>query len=236
MFFLDKKGFEGYDSIELNNDSLLPRVRVLVYRKTEKVKTKLDQRAQEIVRAARALLADKSYHGASIKLIAKQAGIATGTFYLYFRNKEALFNAIVDEMYEDLLQAIITERSKYTNTLDKLQASMRAAIELFVKEQQLAKIFLVQIPSANTVFNDILVYFEDELIQLTKNDLDEAVEEGLLEPQDTLVSAIAFVGTFREVILRWLRQGEPEDLLQAFDTLVAYNMRGLGAHSSTTNS
>ncbi len=200
----------------------------MVYRKTDKVKNKLDQRAQEIVRAARELLADKSYQGASIKLIAKQAGIATGTFYLYFRNKEALFNAIVDEMYEDLIQAIVTERSKYDNTLDKLQASMRAAIQLFVKEQHLAKIFLVQIPGANTVFSDILVYFEDELIQWTKNDLDEAVEEGLLQPQDTLVSAIAFVGTFREVIISWLRQGEPADLMQAYETLVVYNMRGLG--------
>lgn len=203
----------------------------MVYRKTEKEKKRLNERELEIVRAARNLLADKSYHGASIKLIAKHAGIATGTFYLYFRNKEALFNAVVDDMYNELLNAIATARSKYDHTLDKLKASMQAAIQLFIKEQNLAKIFLVQIPSANTLFNDILVQFEDELIQLTKQDLDEAVEAGILEPQDTLVSAIAFVGTFREVIISWLRQGQPEDLLQAFDTLVAYNMRGLGVTS-----
>lgn len=200
----------------------------MVYRKTDKVKSKLDQRAREIVHAARKLLADKSYQGASIKLIAKNAGIATGTFYLYFRNKEALFNAIVDEMYEELLNTIIKERALYDNTLDKLKASMKAAVQLFIKEQHLAKIFLVQIPSANTLFNDILVQFEDELILLTKQDLDEAIEAGLLEKQDTLVSAIAFVGTFREVIISWLRQGEPEDLMQAYETLVNYNMRGLG--------
>lgn len=200
----------------------------MVYRKSEKVKKRLNERELQIVRAARELLADKSYQGASIKLIAKHAGIATGTFYLYFRNKEALFNAVVDDMYAELLNAIAKERSKYDNTLDKLKASMHAAIQLFVKEQNLAKIFLVQIPSANTLFNDILVHFEDELIQLTKQDLDEAIEAGILDHQDTIVSSIAFVGTFREVIISWLRQGEPEDLLQAFDTLVAYNMRGLG--------
>lgn len=200
----------------------------MVYRKTEKVQNKLDQRAREIVRAARELLAEKSYHGASIKLIAKKAGIATGTFYLYFRNKEALFNAIVEEMYTDLIQAIVSARAEHDNTLHKLQASMKAAIELFVQEQHLAKIFLVQVPSASSVFHDVLVFFEDELISLTKKDLDEAVEEGLLEQQDTLVAAIAFVGTFREVIISWLRQGEPADLLQAFETLVAYNLRGLG--------
>lgn len=204
----------------------------MVYRKTDKVQKKIDQRARDIIRAARELLADKSFHGANIKTIAKTAGIATGTFYLYFRNKEALFNAIVDEMYEELLNAIASERANYTNTLDKLKASMYAAVKLFVKEQNLAKIFLLQIPSANIVFNDILVQFEDELIMLIKQDLDEALVEGLLPEQDTVVSAIAFVGTFREVIMNWLRQGEPQDLLKAYDTLVTYNMRGLGVNNS----
>lgn len=200
----------------------------MVYRKTEKVQKKLDERAHAIVRAARELLANHSYQGTSIKMIAKQAGIATGTVYLYFRNKEALFQAIVNEMYEELLTTIATERAKYDNTLDKLQASMKAALELFYKERNLAKIFLLHLPKANVCFNDVLDQFEEELIKLIQQDLDEAIQAGLLKEQNTLISAIAFVGTFREVIMRWLRTGEPEDLLQTYPTLVHYNMRGLG--------
>lgn len=202
--------------------------RQMVYRKTEKVQKKLDERAHAIVRAARELLANHSYQGTSIKMIAKQAGIATGTVYLYFRNKEALFQAIVNEMYEELLTTIAAERAKYDNTLDKLQASMKAALELFYRERNLAKIFLLQLPRANVCFNDVLDHFEDELIALIQQDLDEAIQAGLLASQDTLISAIAFVGTFREIIMRWLRTGKPEDLLQTYNTLVHYNMRGLG--------
>lgn len=201
----------------------------MVYRKTAKVQEKLDERASKIIRAARELLAEKSYHGASIKSVAKKAGIATGTFYLYFRNKEALFNAIVDEMYAELLDAITKARNKHNNALDKLKASMEACVKLFIKEQHLAKILLVQIPSANTLFNNILTEIEDELIVLTKKDLDEAVENGLLPEQDTFITSIAFVGTFREVLITWLRRGEPSDLMQAFHSLINYNLRGLGA-------
>lgn len=204
----------------------------MVYRKTTKVKKRLDGREQAIVEAARQILADKSYHGVSIQAIAKKAGIAVGTFYLYFRNKEALFKVITTEMYAELLAVIKAEREQYTNVLDKLKASMQACVKLFLQERNLAKILLVQLPFSNNVFNNILTELEDELVKLTKQDLDEAVAAGLLPQQDTYVSAVAFVGTFRQVITSWLREGEPKDLPAAFRYLEDYNLRGLGASLS----
>lgn len=200
----------------------------MVYRKTPKVKKKLDNREKAILEAARQVLAEKSYHEASVKSIAQKAGIAAGTFYLYFRNKEALFNSLVDEVYNELLDAIRFERSKHTGVLDKLKASMEVCAKLFVKEKKLAKILLVQLPTVNNLLNNILTELEDELIKLTKQDLDEAVSANLLPPQDTFVSATAFVGTFHQVVISWLRKGEPADLQEAFQTLMQYNFQGLG--------
>jgi TetR/AcrR family fatty acid metabolism transcriptional regulator len=204
----------------------------LVYRKTPKVQKKLDEREMEIIRAAREVLAEQSYHGSSIKAIAKKAGIAIGTFYLYFRNKESLFQSIVDEMFSELLSAMKEERMKYDHVLDKLRASMEACVRLFIKEETLAKILLVQIPNANHSMNNLLVEIEDELIKRTKEDLDEAVELGLIPEQDTYLSATAFVGSFRQLVISWLRTGNPQDLEQAFYSLYAYNKRGLGIEKS----
>jgi len=200
----------------------------MAYRQTDKVKGKLDLKKMEIIKAAREVFAENSYQGTSIKALAQKAKIATGTFYLYFTNKESLINMIVDEIFQELLASIKNERAKFTDGFDKLEASMAACVKLFAKEKNMAKILLVQVPSVNNAFNAKLIEIENELIKLTKEDLDELTSLGQLSGQDTLVSAMAFVGSFRQVIINWLRDGKPENLEEAFDTLMKYNIRGLG--------
>jgi AcrR family transcriptional regulator len=200
----------------------------VAYRQTNKVKEKLDLKKREILKAAREVFAENSYQGTSIKSVARKAKVATGTLYLYFTNKESLINMIVDEMFSELLKSIKEERAIYTDGFDKLQASMEACIRLFTKEKNMAKILLIQVPGVNNAFNSRLIEIENELIKLTKEDLDELKALGRLSGDDTLVSAMAFVGSFRQVIINWLREGKPENLEEAFATLMRYNLRGLG--------
>ena len=200
----------------------------MAYRQTNKVKEKLDLKKREIIKAAREVFAENSYQGTSIKAVARKAKVATGTLYLYFTNKESLINMIVDEMFGELLKCIKEERALYTDGFDKLQASMEACLKLFTKEKNMAKILLIQVPGVNNAFNSRLIEIENELIKLTKEDLDELKTLGRLSNDDTLVSAMAFVGSFRQVIINWLRQEKPENLEAAFATLLIYNFRGLG--------
>ena len=200
----------------------------MAYQQTEKVKQKLQSKKNAIIQAAKDVLTEENYNGISIKSIAKKAGIATGTFYLYFTNKDQLVETVVEEMYEKLLHSIKEKRAQHVNVLDKLKSSMEATIELFIKEQHLAKILIVQIPAVNLAFNMKLSEFEKELIKLTKSDLTELTEQGLLPNQDIEISAMAFVGSFRQVIMSWLNDGKPENLESAYQTLIQYNLRGLG--------
>jgi len=201
----------------------------MAYNKTEKVLEKQALRRKRIIKAAKEILLEKEEIGkVSVRSIAKRAGIATGTFYLYFADKESLVDMIVKEMYEELLDKIKEARSAYSNNFDKLQASMEVCIRLFLKEKYLAKILLEQFPQLNATLNAKYADIEADLVRLTKIDLDELMAEGAIPQQDTQVTATAFVGTFRQVILSWVSQGEPEDLELAYQTLMNYNMRGIG--------
>ncbi|SHK39197.1 TetR/AcrR family transcriptional regulator [Desulforamulus aeronauticus] len=200
----------------------------MAYRQTNKVMEKLQSKKKEILKAAREVFAENSYQGTSIKTIAQKAKIATGTFYLYFTNKDALITMIVEEMFHELLECIKHERAHFTDGFDKLQASMEACIKLFVKEKNMAKILLVQVPGVNNAFNAKLIDIENELIKLTKEDLDELKKQDRIPHEDTFVTALAFVGSFRQVIINWLREGKPEDLEAAFATLMKYNLKGMG--------
>lgn len=200
----------------------------MAYRKTRKVREKYEGKKEMILKAAKEVLAEESFGNVSIKMIARKAEIATGTFYLYFTGKEKLIETIVDEMYEKLLDNIKSERCKFDNLFDKLQSSMETCIRMFVKEKKLAKILLIQIPGMSTSINRKLVSLENELVKLIKKDLDDLKKQGLIPEQDTLTSATAFVGTFWQVITSWLREGKPQDPEKFLATLTQYNLRGLG--------
>lgn len=57
-----------------------------------------DERPAEIISAALAVFAARGFAAAKLDDVARRAGISKGTLYLYFRNKEDLFKAMVREM------------------------------------------------------------------------------------------------------------------------------------------
>jgi AcrR family transcriptional regulator len=58
---------------------------------------------QRILNSGKAEFLRCGFKGASLRTIAKNAGVTTGAIYLYYKNKEALFNAIVGEPAATLL-------------------------------------------------------------------------------------------------------------------------------------
>lgn len=65
--------------------------------------SKPDKR-DEIVRAARELIAEQGFHGAPMAMIAERAGVGAGTIYRYFENKDVL----ITELYLEIEKRIVT--------------------------------------------------------------------------------------------------------------------------------
>ncbi|TAM39648.1 TetR/AcrR family transcriptional regulator, partial [bacterium] len=84
---------------------------------TERPETSLSRRERDkllrrrdILRAAEHVFALKGYYEATMQDIARDAQYATGTVYLYFKDKESLYFSLVERKYSDLL-AILKERT-----------------------------------------------------------------------------------------------------------------------------
>ncbi|MFJ7648502.1 TetR/AcrR family transcriptional regulator [Lysinibacillus sp. NPDC097279] len=74
---------------------------------------------------------EKGYSSASIRNIASNADIALGTVYKYFKNKEDLFNSIVDPVYNDLFAAINKIIMTEVNPDDKLIEIKNKILDIF---------------------------------------------------------------------------------------------------------
>lgn len=71
-----------------------------------------------------ALFQEQGYEKTSVSQIVKQAGMAQGTFYLYFKSKNALVSAIANKIFDEQLEIIRTSYDKKDRNLDSLLTSM----------------------------------------------------------------------------------------------------------------
>ena len=69
----------------------------------------LDNKRVRLLAAAKSVFAEKGLEKTTISDIVKQAGIAQGTFYLYFPSKKALIPAIADDLLDTLLDELQKE-------------------------------------------------------------------------------------------------------------------------------
>ena len=79
-----------------------------------------ETRIEEIQNAARKVFFEKGYQSSTIEEIAKDAGVAKGTVYFYFENKDDLYMSLMEHTTEDLCERIMqfeneTDHSKFKN-------------------------------------------------------------------------------------------------------------------------
>ncbi|MEW6545362.1 MAG: TetR/AcrR family transcriptional regulator [Bacillota bacterium] len=184
-----------------------------------------------ILDAAERVFAARGYAATTVKDVAQEAGVATGTVYLYFPSKEELFLALIDRGTRAVLEGIVQARQGRPDVVAKLAASLEGAVRSFSAHRDLARVALLQAPGALPSCEERLAELHRLFAAYVAQDLEEACAAGLIPPLDTRVAAWAWVGSFAEILLAWVR-GDVPDLEEALPALVAYNLRGIGAGSA----
>jgi AcrR family transcriptional regulator len=116
-----------------------------------------DRRRQQLLEAATWVFARKGYRHSSISDIIDRAGVARGTFYLYFKSKERIFLAIVEGFYREVRRALMNAEPAPKVTAGGgpqafLQASFRQWLEFFAANRDLAAVLLKEASSIDPRF------------------------------------------------------------------------------------
>jgi AcrR family transcriptional regulator len=99
-------------------------------------------RRDSILTATRHVIARTGRAAASMQAIADEAGVAKGTLYLYFRDREALLRQTTDLVFDELLgrlKAVLDERRPLPESLRDL---VRTEIEFFDENQDLLRVYM----------------------------------------------------------------------------------------------
>jgi AcrR family transcriptional regulator len=161
-----------------------------------------ERRRAQILDVAKAVFAEKGYHDAKIDDIVARARVARGTFYLYFGDKRAIFEEIVNGCVDRVTQTIyaIDMHDPDVPPMEQLTDNVRKVIRLFTDDPQMAKILFSDAVGLDPDFDRKLLAFYDQIAALIVRALDKGVEYGIVRPGDTRTRSWCLLGIVKEFL------------------------------------
>jgi TetR/AcrR family fatty acid metabolism transcriptional regulator len=98
---------------------------------------------ERILNAAVRVLAKKGFHSTRISEVAKAAGVADGTIYLYFKSKDALLVSLFEDRVARLLAFLEADLPRLGSASDKLRRIIELQLGLLEGERDLAEVLTV---------------------------------------------------------------------------------------------
>ena len=188
------------------------------------------QRREQILTHAADLFGKHGYHATSISLIIESAGIARGTFYLYFKNKRAIFDEILDMLVVRIKQRIsrVDISDGALPVRDQMIANIRRVLELFSENRALLSILLEGAVGLDKGFAEKLAGFYEQITQTIDGSLLLGQEMGIVRPLGTRTAALYALGGLKEVLHDTLRNGKVNGNLDALSAeILDIFMRGV---------
>ncbi|RJP83429.1 MAG: TetR family transcriptional regulator [Desulfobacteraceae bacterium] len=200
MFFTSRPGEKAQTDLDGILDLLLPILAV-------KPQVRNDKRHRLLI-AAEAMFAQKGYDKATISEISGQAGVAEGTVYEYFKNKEDLLHSVFQYRFQEHL-ASMDELFAVKTPLRKLKRFIQYHFSIYLNQPEFAKTFIL-----NGIFNRRF-YQTPAYADFQKylDSLDPILEEGKRRGHfrssiDNRIFKNLFIGAFSHMALRWLFAGQ----------------------------
>jgi TetR/AcrR family transcriptional regulator, fatty acid metabolism regulator protein len=182
---------------------------------------------QKILDAAINIFAQKGYHDTRVDEIVAASDTSKGAVYFYFPSKQDIFFAIVDRfivLLEGRLEQAIAQE---THGVERVSRALQVCLATFEQYGSLAKVLLVQAAGLGLPFEDKQIEIQARFARMIQKYLDQAVAEGDIPPIDTEIAAYAWMGAIYDLVIRWVRTGQPEPG-RIFPTLQVMLLRSVG--------
>ncbi|ASK62772.1 TetR family transcriptional regulator [Virgibacillus phasianinus] len=167
--------------------------------------------------------AQEGYYNTKISTIVKKAGLTQPTFYLYFQNKDAVFQELVSLFRTKLFS--LAESSRLESGIERsalpnqIKAGLTAMFSFFAENPSLTRIGLLQATEAENIKTELAA-------QITDN-LRKEMQDGYFQPTvDVKIVAESLVGIMERLVVTKLLPGiqKPESLANDIVDLLLYGI------------
>lgn len=172
-------------------------------------------RREQLLKAARKVFRANGYDGSSVSAIVREAGVAQGTFYLYFPSKRDAAVSLRDGLMETMAQEVTAAVKSHTDFKGRLESLIGACFKVAQKNSDLFRLAFIGADETHPEMHSESSEHASFLKTIT--DLfKDASDTGEMEAKDPEIAARLATGLLQHAMIEAFvfGQGEESDRLE----------------------
>ncbi|AVQ99566.1 TetR family transcriptional regulator [Oceanobacillus iheyensis] len=160
---------------------------------------------KQIIEAAVEVIAENGYHASQVSKIAKKAGVADGTIYLYFKNKEDILVSVFEEKMGQFIEQTEKSIEQKEDANKKLLALIEMHFQQLASNPHLAVVTQLELRQSNPELRVKINQVLKPYLTLIDSIIKEGMQDGTFRKELILplVRQMIF-GTLDETVTNWV--------------------------------
>lgn len=183
---------------------------------------------KQIIDAAVKVIAENGYNKSQVSKIAKQANVADGTIYLYFKNKDDILVSVFQEKMGQFIEKISRSIEKEQGADEKLLKLIEMHFLQLENDRDLAVVTQLELRQSDlklrSQINQVLKSYLSVLDAIIQEGIDDQIFQQDLNIQ--LVRQMIF-GTIDEIVTNWVMQDHKYNLAEQATSIHSLMIKGL---------
>ena len=186
------------------------------------------ERRQQILNVARDVFARHGYHAAKIEDIVAAAGVARGTFYIYFEDKRSIFEEIIDGTIARLATSIVRvdPHDRARTVANQVRDNVQRVVGILLEDHATTKILLSDAVGVDPEFDRKLLSFYEEMSTMLGRTLKDGQKLGIVRAGDVRLMSWLAMGALKEVMSQMVQRGMEYDEDMLVDGILAFMRAG----------
>lgn len=190
-----------------------------------------DRRRADVLDTALRVFAAKGFHQTRVSDIIEAAGVARGTFYLYFESKEAIFHELLDGLLAQLRATVVgVDMSAGAPPVEvQLGDTVRRILEAVEANRLVTTVLMREAVGLDAAVDAKLREFYGSLHRFIASALEVGHAAGVVRPLDTEIVAACVLGSVKHIMERVVMMSpeEPLPIARVSRAILDYNLRGV---------
>jgi TetR/AcrR family fatty acid metabolism transcriptional regulator len=183
-----------------------------------------------ILRGAIKVFARNGFFNSKVADVAREAGVADGTVYLYFKNKDDILVSIFNDHMQEALARGRERLASIQDPLEKLKSTVYGHLEVFAGDRDRAVVFQVELRSSSKFMEQFSTTGVTEYIHYISDIIKEGQDKGVFRKElNALLVAKMLFGALDEMVTNWVISKKRSNLVANGDPIIDVFLKGIRA-------
>lgn len=168
-------------------------------------RTIVTDKREAILRAAIKTFAGKGFFNSKVADIAKEAGVADGTVYLYFKNKDDILHSVFDRAMDEFIDEGKKELAALDDPKEKLTRIAELHLERLGSDRDMAIVFQVELRGSTKFMQEFSAAGFSEYLNVIQEIITEGQQKGIFRKDlKPIICAKILYGALDEMVTNWI--------------------------------